>query len=165
MLPGWLTHDTISSWSGKESTYPKRQAFPVGWDWTNPRKRQQCITMFMYPFRHPWGFVSWDKFKASSSCLVKNDFLLTRQWRRTPLISVLRRQRQAVISEFEANLVCRVSSRTTRAIQRNPNKQTKITFVSIKGYFCQAWWYMTLIPAMGSQRLVDLYEFKTSLNS
>jgi hypothetical protein len=36
-----------------------------------------------------------------------------------PLIPALGRQRQA-ISEFEASLVYRVSSRTARAIQRNP---------------------------------------------
>ena len=42
-----------------------------------------------------------------------------------PLIPALGRQRQ-VISEFEASLVYRVSSRTARATQRNPvlNKQT-----------------------------------------
>jgi hypothetical protein len=38
---------------------------------------------------------------------------------RMPLIPALGRQRQA-ISEFEASLVYRVSSRTARAIQRNP---------------------------------------------
>jgi hypothetical protein len=43
----------------------------------------------------------------------------TRQWWRTPLIPALRRQSQ-VISEFEASLVYRVSSRTSRATQRNP---------------------------------------------
>jgi hypothetical protein len=36
-----------------------------------------------------------------------------------PLIPALRRQRQA-ISEFEASLVYKVSSRTARVIQRNP---------------------------------------------
>jgi hypothetical protein len=36
-----------------------------------------------------------------------------------PLIPALERQRQ-VISEFEASLVYKVSSRTVRAIQRNP---------------------------------------------
>jgi hypothetical protein len=49
------------------------------------------------------------------------------QWWHTPLIPALGRQRQA-ISEFEASLVYRVSSRTARATQRNPvsksNKQT-----------------------------------------
>jgi hypothetical protein len=49
-----------------------------------------------------------------------------RRWWRTPLIPALRRQRQA-ISEFEARLVYKVSSRTARAIQRNlvSNKQKK----------------------------------------
>jgi hypothetical protein len=40
-------------------------------------------------------------------------------WWCTPLIPALGRQRQA-ISEFEASLVYKVSSRTARAIQRNP---------------------------------------------
>jgi hypothetical protein len=40
-------------------------------------------------------------------------------WWHKPLLLALRRQRQAV-SEFKASLVFRVSSRTARAIQRNP---------------------------------------------
>ncbi len=36
----------------------------------------------------------------------------SRQWWRTPLILALRRQRQVDLSEFEASLVYRVSSRT-----------------------------------------------------
>jgi hypothetical protein len=40
-------------------------------------------------------------------------------WWRTPLIPALGRQRQR-ISEFEASVFYRVSSRTARAIQRNP---------------------------------------------
>jgi hypothetical protein len=59
--------------------------------------------------------------------LIKTDFL--DQWQRRPLIPVLRRQRQT-LSEFEARLVYRVSSRTARATQRNPvlknQNQTKI---------------------------------------
>jgi hypothetical protein len=46
-----------------------------------------------------------------------------------PLIPALGRQRRS-ISEFEASLVYRVSSRTARAIQRNPvskNQPTKQT--------------------------------------
>ena len=42
------------------------------------------------------------------------------QWRHTPLILALRRQRQANLCELEASLVYRVSSRTVRVvIQRN----------------------------------------------
>jgi hypothetical protein len=41
------------------------------------------------------------------------------RWWRTPLIPALGRQRQA-ISEFEASLVYRMSSRTARATQKNP---------------------------------------------
>ena len=49
-------------------------------------------------------------------------------WWRTPLIPALGRQRQ-VDSEFEASLVYKVSSRTAKAIQRNPvskNQKKKI---------------------------------------
>ena len=42
------------------------------------------------------------------------------RWWRTPLIPALWR-----ISEFEASLVCRVGSRTARAIQRNPVSKKK----------------------------------------
>jgi hypothetical protein len=48
-------------------------------------------------------------------------------WWRTPLIPALGRQRQGRrISEFEAILVYKVSSRTTRAIQRNPVSKNQI---------------------------------------
>jgi hypothetical protein len=45
-------------------------------------------------------------------------------WWCTPLIPALWRQRQE-ISEFEASLVYKVSSRTARAIQRNPVSKNK----------------------------------------
>jgi hypothetical protein len=45
-------------------------------------------------------------------------------WWHTPLIPALRRQGQT-ISEFEASLVYKVSSRTARAIQRNPVLKSK----------------------------------------
>jgi hypothetical protein len=45
----------------------------------------------------------------------------SRAWWHTPLIPALRRQRQRQVdSEFKASLVYRVSSRTARAIKRNP---------------------------------------------
>ena len=53
----------------------------------------------------------------------------------SPVIPALGRQRQE-ISEFEASLVYRVSSRTARAIQRNPvekkqtNKQKTLGYIS-----------------------------------
>lgn len=43
----------------------------------------------------------------------------------TLLILALRRHRQTDLSEFEASLVYRVSSRTARAIQRNPALKSK----------------------------------------
>jgi hypothetical protein len=43
-----------------------------------------------------------------------------------PLIPALGRERQA-ISEFEASLLYKVSSRTARAIQRNPVSESKQT--------------------------------------
>ena len=52
--------------------------------------------------------------------------LLSGQWYYTSLIPALGRQRQADLCEFEVGLVYRVSSRTTKAVQRNPvSKNTK----------------------------------------
>jgi hypothetical protein len=50
-----------------------------------------------------------------------------RGWWHTPLIPALGRQRHRRISEFEASLVYPVSSRTARAIQKNPVLKTKQT--------------------------------------
>ena len=56
---------------------------------------------------------------------------LAGQWWRMHLIPALGRQRQVDLSEFEASLVYRVSSRRARAVtQRNPvskNKKSKTT--------------------------------------
>jgi hypothetical protein len=54
---------------------------------------------------------------------IKSKTVLGRAWWRTPLV----RGRGRRISEFEATLIYRVSSRTARAIQRNPvsKKQKK----------------------------------------
>jgi hypothetical protein len=53
-----------------------------------------------------------------------------RRWWRTPLIPALGKHRGRRISELEASLVYRASSRTARATQKNPvskkkNKKTK----------------------------------------
>ena len=55
------------------------------------------------------------------------DSELAGQWWCTPLIPALGKQRQVDLCEFEASLVYRASSRTARAIQRNPvsKKQNK----------------------------------------
>ena len=53
-------------------------------------------------------------------------------WRVPPLIPALRRQRQADLCEFNANLVYKTSSKTTGATQRNPalkNQYINITHV------------------------------------
>jgi hypothetical protein len=42
-----------------------------------------------------------------------------------PLISALGKERQADLCEFEASLVCRVSSRTARVTERNTVSKTK----------------------------------------
>jgi hypothetical protein len=58
------------------------------------------------------------------------------------------------ISEFEASLVYKVSSRTARAIQRNPvSKNKKIKkFLKINKkkriFFFWVWWHMLLILAL-----------------
>ena len=59
-----------------------------------------------------------------------------RQWRRTPLVPALGRQRQVDLCQFEASLIYRGSSRTARATQRNlvsKNKNNKTKKKSIKG--------------------------------
>ena len=54
-----------------------------------------------------------------------------------PLIPVLGGQRQVALSEFEGRLVNKVSSRTTRDIQRNPVlKKTTKKFNKLYIQFC-----------------------------
>jgi hypothetical protein len=82
------------------------------------------------------------------------------------------------ISEFEASLVYKVSSRTAKTIQRNPvsknqkpNKQTnkqkkkkKEALAKVGGWegtrqhkskHARQWWCMPLIPALRRQRQAD----------
>ena len=64
-----------------------------------------------------------------------------------PLIPALGRQRRR-ISEFEASLVYRVSSRTARATQRNPvskniTKQQK-TCIVFWGFFCFFFFFLKI---------------------
>jgi hypothetical protein len=81
--------------------------------------------------KEPWYFKpesgGGKKIKPSKLFLSTHRYFMpTRRWWHTSLIPALGRQRQE-ISEFEASLVYKVSSRTARAIQRNPvskNKQT-----------------------------------------
>jgi hypothetical protein len=65
----------------------------------------------------------------------KQEGILAGRWWRTPLILALGRQRGRQISEFEASLFYKVSSRTARDTQRNPvskkNKNKKKGILSI----------------------------------
>jgi hypothetical protein len=69
------------------------------------------------------------------------------------------------VSEFEASLVYRVSSRTARATQRNPvsknqnNNNNKLVFKTKVGQ----WWCTPLFPAQGRQRQADICELEVSL--
>ena len=59
-----------------------------------------------------------------------------------PLSPALRRQGQADLCEFEANLVYRVSSRTAKATQRNPvlkEKEKGKKKMLVKGMDSLAW--------------------------
>jgi hypothetical protein len=56
-----------------------------------------------------------------------------------PLIPALGRQRQVDLYEFKASLVCRLSSRSARATQRNPvstnkQQQQRILVFELCGY-------------------------------
>jgi hypothetical protein len=74
------------------------------------------------------------------------------------------------ISEFQDSLVYRVSSRTARAIQRNPvsknkTKQNKTKQNKTKQTKnpTQTFWHKPLVPVLGRQRQKDLCEFKDRL--
>jgi hypothetical protein len=58
------------------------------------------------------------------------------------------------ISEFKASLVYRVSSRTARAMQRNPVSKNKKTIEKARQSW--TWWQNLLISALGRQKQVDL---------
>jgi hypothetical protein len=81
------------------------------------------------------------------------------------------------ISEFKASLVCRVSSRTARATQKNPVSKNKKSNLGVRGRWISEfeaslvhielcghwwwwwWWYMPLIPALGRQSFIE-FEFR-----
>jgi hypothetical protein len=79
----------------------------------------------MCPFFLASGLERWSWLKEHAG----------RAWWHTPLIPALGRQRQ--VSEFEVSLVYKVSSRTARAIQRNPvsknQKKKKKTLLLLQG--------------------------------
>jgi hypothetical protein len=53
-----------------------------------------------------------------------------------PLIPAFRRERQADLCEFEANLVYRGSSRTAKIIRRNPLQKQNKTKIRKKSLRC-----------------------------
>jgi hypothetical protein len=75
------------------------------------------------------------------------------------------------ISEFEASLVYRVSTRTARAIQRNPvsekkkkKRKTIFTFSNLRGK-AKRWWPTPLIPEPGRQKQEELINLVYRANS
>jgi hypothetical protein len=83
-------------------------------------------------------------------------------WWRTPLIPALRKQRQA-ISEFEASLVYKVSSRTVRATQRNSVLKNKTKQNKTKQKTIDRCSGASVIAALRRLRQEDC-EFKTISN-
>jgi hypothetical protein len=74
----------------------------------------------------PWNTYGRSNISANHCCLVsvsrdtKVYLKLISPTPHTPLIPAVGRQRKGGISEFEASLVYRMSSRTARATKRNP---------------------------------------------
>jgi hypothetical protein len=78
-------------------------------------------------------------------------------WWRRPLIPGLRRQRQAHLCDFEANLVYIVSSRAVRATQRNvtqkqTNKQT-CHHACWKSYFIKGYIFLLVVMSWVEPRI------------
>jgi hypothetical protein len=108
--------------SSMENSSPDRSSSPD----LSPNEDGQCLFSGV---TLGWGGGGTHKGESRSSCLGYFSLAAVRHhdhwaWWRTPLIPALG-GRGRRISEFEASLVYKVSSRTARAIQRNPVSETK----------------------------------------
>ena len=79
-------------------------------------------------------------------------------WLCTPLVQELGKQRQVDLyeSEFEASLLCRVSSRTDRITQRTPVSKNSNKYISVLGMLALR--YQLNIPDV---KILDIVRYKS----